>query len=135
MNENKYDLIYKDSGLLYNTIVLNDPKDIIVPDGMTLREHIPPVFQEVRVNEPIDEAAFIELLESAGGSTPEQIISIYESTTPGIKLFFLKAKAKNRFSPEDPFVITGLDAMEQYIPNGKESIISNWSQQVILDAI
>lgn len=136
MNEdNKYDLIFKDTKKLYNTIVANDPKDIVVPTGMELRKHITPTFKETYIDEPLDLNSFIELLESVGGASSQQIMSIYESEDLALKLFFIKAKNKIVFTPEDSFVISGLDAMEQYIPNGKESIISNWPKMVILNAV
>jgi len=75
---------------------------------------------------PLDEAALIDLCQSAGGMTDAQLVSVY--TDPQLAAFIIKIKAARQILPTDARTVQGLGALEAlgYLPDGADAVLAAW---------
>ena len=75
---------------------------------------------------PLDEAALIDLCQSAGGMTDAMLVSVYSD--PQLAAFIIKIKAARQILPTDARTVQGLGALEAlgYLPDGAEAVIAAW---------
>lgn len=137
MDQKKYDIIDKATGLVLNTVVVDDIKTVTPDSGSKLVPHKPKKLVKRYEPKEIDENQFIDLLQEFGGTSDEQVVALYEDSSVKIKLFFIKIKNKPLFSLQEQFILTGIVSLFDagYIPNGTQSIFDNWPSVVFLDAV
>ena len=75
---------------------------------------------------PLDEAALIDLCQSAGGMTDAMLVAVYAD--PQLAAFVIKLRAARAILPTDERTTQGLAALEAlgYLPNGAEAVIAAW---------
>ncbi|WP_282076298.1 hypothetical protein [Epibacterium ulvae] len=75
---------------------------------------------------PLDSAALIQLLETAGGMTPEQVVA--SNDDPSLKYFWLLLQVTPYTSRDNlklPAALTGLE-VAGYLPNGAQAVLDAW---------
>lgn len=75
---------------------------------------------------PLDEAALIDLCQSAGAMTDAQLIAA--DADPALRAFWIKLRAASVILPTDPRVQDGLAAVEAlgYLPAGAAAVLDAW---------
>ena len=115
------------NGAVVNVIVLEDPSAWTPPTGCSVRVHVPP---EPTVSDPVpqplDEAALIDLCQSAGGMTDAQLVAAFNDAN--LAAFWIKLRAASTILPTDQRTIAGLDAVETlgYLPEGAAAVLAAW---------
>ncbi len=121
-----YDVLSAD-GAVVNVIVLEDPSAWTPPAGCSVRPHVPPepVVSDP-VPQPIDEAALIDLCQSAGGMTDAQLVSAFND--PQLAAFWIKLRATSTILPTDQRTQDGLAAVDAlgYLPEGAQAVLDAW---------
>jgi len=74
----------------------------------------------------IDEAALIDLCQSAGAMSDEQLVAA--DADPALRVFWIKLRAASALLPTDPRVQDGLAAVEAlgYLPAGSSAVLAAW---------
>lgn len=81
------------------------------------------------VYKPLDSAALITLLETAGGMTPEQVVACHSD--PAMAYFWILLQITPFTSRENPKVAAALASLNAagYLPNGAQAVLDGWPVQ------
>lgn len=80
----------------------------------------------VPVAAPLDEAALIDLCQSAGGMTDAQLVAAFNDAN--LAAFWIKLRAASTILPTDQRMQDGLAAVDAlgYLPKGAQAVLDAW---------
>ena len=129
MSESIYEVV-DGEGSVVNIIVLNDPAAWAPPAGHSVRPFVAPESVEPEPADPeplpLDEAALIDLCQSAGGMTDPMLVAVYKDDQ--LAAFIIKLRAAKSILPSDDRAIQGLGALDAlgYLPDGAAAVLAAW---------
>lgn len=78
------------------------------------------------VYKKLDTAALIDLIESAGGTTPDQVVACHKDPNMGYMWLLLSVTPyTSRDNPKLPYMLSALEAAG-YLPNGAQAVLDAW---------
>ena len=85
-----------------------------------------PVVPQPVVPKPLTQLEFIRLCRSAGGSTPEMIVTA--KTDPALAYMWMEFEMAHGVEKGDPSTAEGLGALQElgYLPNGTQAVLDAW---------
>jgi hypothetical protein len=73
---------------------------------------------------------FIELAQTAGGLSDDQLVDLHDDTSKPVRAFWIKFNAASEMRKTDPATAGALTALEYlgYLPNGAAAVLDAWPE-------